>query len=423
VPSDVPSVVPTESFAPSSFPSDVPSSVPTISLSPSEGPSISFQPSASLVPSTAPSGHPTVSVRPSDEPSGVPSETPTASPSLMPSLEPSSQPTVPVMTVTNPFLVMTLEGLTDNFSPNEVADWEVATSNHVHDFWDELPFSPLYVGRVDTRLLSQARILPGNSTGTSRQTTFAPLEILYEQTASFGFLVEELSDRLVPAEDSVFLEPFRQNSLPYVREIIAFTDNRGPVYLTSIEIRTPPPTPAPTQAPEVSGNNKDERRIILIVVFVVGTAVLSAIAYIVYLTRKENLDSPISVPLTPEDYGSDSGNDIYYMSNNSTQVLANIGQSASFESDVIDSPSVRSAYSDSRSQDMDAMADARRLHDRSISLPSSSLPTIDDPDAAAAHNVSIGSFPTTLEDSTDATHFSPEPSMQGFNLQIEDIED
>jgi hypothetical protein len=322
---------------------------------------------------------------------------------------------------------MTLEGLTDNFSPNEIADWEVVTSNHVHDFWDELPFSPLYVGTVSTRLLSQARILPENSTETSRQTTFAPLEILYEQTASFGFLVEELDDRLVPAEDSVFLEPFRQNSLPYVREIIAFTRNQGPVYLTSIEIRTPPPTPAPTQAPEVSGNNNDERSIILIVVFVVGTAVLSAIAYIVYLTRKENSDSPIGAPLALEDYGSDSGNDIYYMSNSmqspsSTQVLANIGQSASFDTDVIDSPSVRSAYSDSRPQDLDAMADARRLHELSISLPSSSLPTIDDPDALAAHNVSIGSFPTTLEDDTDVMQFS-EPSMEGFNLQIEDIED
>jgi hypothetical protein len=251
---------------------------------------------------------------------------------------------------------------------------------------------------------------------------------LYEQTASFGFLVDELDPRLVPASDSVFLEPFRQNSLPYVRQIIAFTQNLGPVYLTSIEIRTPQPTPAPTQAPEVIGNRNDERRIILIVVFVVGTAVLSAIAYIVYLTRKENLDGPIGVPLAPEEYGSDSGNDIYYMSNSmpqspsSTQILANIGQSASFESPVNDSLSVRSAYSDTRSQDMDTMADARRLHDRSASLPSSSLPTIDDPDAAAVYNVSMGSFPTTLEDRSDTMHFS-EPSMEGFNMQIEDIED
>jgi hypothetical protein len=317
----------------------------------------------------------------------------------------------------------------DNFSPSEIADWEVATSNHVHDFWEELPFSPLYVGRVATRLLSQARILPTNSTETSRQTTYAPLQILYEQNATFGFLVDELDDRLVPASDSVFLEPFRVDSGPYVREIITFTENQGPVYLDSVEIRTPPPTPAPTQAPEIGGNDNDERRIILIVVFVVGTAVLSAIAYIIYLTRKENLDSPISDgPLALEDYGSDSGNDIYYMSNSmpqspsSTQVLANIGQSASFESDVIDSPSVRSAYSDTRSQDMDAMADARRLHERSISLPSSSLPTIDDPDALAAHQLSIGSFPTTLEDRSDVMQFS-EPSMEGFNLQIEDIED
>jgi hypothetical protein len=327
---------------------------------------------------------------------------------------------------------MTLEGLMENFSPNQIANWERATSNHVHDFWEELPFSPLYVGKVATRLISQSRVKKQNSTVESRQTTFEPLEILYAQTAFFGFLVEELDPRLVPAADSVFLEPFRQNSLPYVREIIALTNNTGPVYLTSIEIQAPQPTPAPTQVQEGGGSsNDDERRIILIVVFVVGTAVLSAIAYIVYLTRKENLDGPIVGPIILEDYGSDSGNDIYYMSNSmqspsSTQVLANIGQSASFENDVSDSPlsDRRRAYSDTRPQDMDTNADARRRfedsHERSISLPSSSIPTVDD---IAAQNVSSGSFPTTLEDSTEVVEFSPEPSMEGFNLQIEDIED
>jgi hypothetical protein len=336
-----------------------------------------------------------------------------------------------VTTVTQPYLAMTLDGLVDSFSPNEILDWEIATSNHVHDFWEELPFSPLYVGKVATRFISQSRVKTQNSTEMSRQVTFEPLEILYAQTASFGFLVEELDPRLVPVEDSVFLEPFRQNSLSYVREIIVFTKNPGPVYLTSIEIREPQPTPAPIQAPEGGGNSNDERRIILIVVFVVGTAVLSAIAYIVYLTRKEKLDSPIVAPLALEDYGSDSGNDIYYMSNSmqspsSSQVVANIGQSASFESDVIDSlASVRRrAYSDTQPQDMADIADARlrheRSHDRSNSLPSSSIPTVDD---IAGHNTSSGSIPMTLNDSTEVIEFSPEPSMEGFNLQIEDIED
>lgn len=326
---------------------------------------------------------------------------------------------------------MTFEGLMDNFSPNEIADWEVATSNHVHDFWDELPFSPIYVGRVATSFISQRRVQTQNSTEQSRQFTFEPLEILYEQTASFGLLVEELDDRLVPAEDSVFLEPFRQNSLPYVRTVIEFTGNMGPVYLTNIEIRAPQPTPAPAQIPEGGGNNDDERRIILIVVLIVGTAVLSAIGYIVYLTRKDNLDSPDAGALALEDYGSDSGNDIYYMSNSmqspsSTQVMANVAQSASFESDVIDSPSsVRSAYSDTRVQDMEVIADARRLHERSASFPSSSLQTIDDPDATAAQQASSGSI-ATFGESTDAMQFSTgnlNPSMEGFNLQIEDIED
>jgi hypothetical protein len=337
--------------------------------------------------------------------------------------------------VTQPYLAMTLEGLMDNFSPNEIADWEIATSNHVHDFWDELPFSPLFVGRVATRLISQGRIsISDNSTAMSRQITFEPLEILYEQTASFGFLVDELDDRLIPVEDSVFLEPFRVNSLPYVRQIIEFTENLGPVYLTNIEIREPQPTPAPTQAPDQDGS-KDERRIILIVVFCVGTAVLLAIGSIVYLTRKENLDGPTVSPMALEDFGSDSGNDMYFMSNSmqspsSTQVPPNIGQSASFESDVMDSPSVRSSYSDSRIQDMEAIGNARRQNDRSGSFPSSSLPTIDDPDAiGGVQNVSSGSF-GTLGENTDVLQFSPEgdspllaPSMEGFNLQIEDIED
>jgi hypothetical protein len=323
---------------------------------------------------------------------------------------------------------MTLEGLVSNFSPNEIADWEIATSNHVHDFWDETPFSPLYVGKVSTELISQSRVPTRNSTAESRQFTFEPLEILYIQTASFGLLVEELDPRLVPVEDSVFLEPFRQNSLPYVREIIAITKNPGPVYLTEIEIREPQPTSAPTQA----AANSNDARIILIVVFVVGTAVLSAIAYIVYLTRKENSDSPLDGPMALEDYGSDSGNDIYYVNNSpqspsSTQVLATIGQSASFDTDGIDSPgSVRSGYSDARPQDMDPIADARRRrersHERSISLPSSSIPSVTD---IGAHNASSSSFPTNLEDDdgTDVLEFSPEPSMEGFNMQIEDIED
>jgi hypothetical protein len=341
--------------------------------------------------------------------------------------------------VDQPFLAMTLEGLTDDFSADEIADWERATSDHVQDFWDTLPFSPLFVGSVTTRFLSQSRIELDSSTFSeifSRQSTLDPLEILYEQTASFGFLVDEVNDLLVPVEDAVFLEPFRRNSLPYVRDIINITGNLGPVYLTNVEIRPPQPTPAPSQAPEPEegggGGSNNERRIILIVVLCVGTAVISAIVYIVYLTRKENLDVPMVRPVPLEDIGSDDDNDMYYVSNSmqspsSTQAAPNIAQSASFES--IDSPSGRSAYSDSQvSQEMEGLVEPRRLHDRSGSFPSSSLPTIDDPEAITDQRVSMGSF-ATLGEATDLPQSPTEgdsiltPTMEGFNLQIEDIED
>jgi hypothetical protein len=357
----------------------------------------------------------------------------------MPSTQPSSQPTVPVTTVEQPFLAMTLDGLTDGFSADEIADWERATSNHVSDFWDTLPFSPLFVGSVTTRFLSQNRIKSESSSVadiSSRQSIFDPLEILYEQTASFGFLADELDDLLFPAEDAIFLEPFRQNSLPYVRDIINITGNMGPVFLTNIEIRPPQPTSAPTQAPAPeesgSGSRNNERRIILIVVLCVGTAVISAIVYIVYLTRKENLDVPMVRPIPLEDIGSDDGNDMYYVSNSmqspsSTQAAPNIGQSLSFES--VDSPSGRSAYSDSQvSHDMEALVEPRRLNDRSGSFPSSSLPTIDDPENFTDQRVSMGSFATS-GDAADLPQSPTEgdsmltPSMEGFNLQIEDIED
>lgn len=77
VPSALPSVAPTLSFA------------PTISLMPSESPSISMQPS--LLPSDSPSGIPSVSVSPSDIPSVSPSENPSVS--VAPTAEPSKRPT------------------------------------------------------------------------------------------------------------------------------------------------------------------------------------------------------------------------------------------------------------------------------------------------------------------------------------------
>lgn len=356
-------------------------------------------------------------------------------------------------TVTQPFLTMTLEGLTVDLSANDIVNWEIVTSDHVHDFWNELPFSPLFVGKVVTKFISQDRIIPDpaprdNSTEIVTPSALAPLEILYEQTASFGALVDEWDTNLSPVEEAVFLEPFRQNSLPYVRQIITLTGNQGPVFLTNIEIQLPQPSSAPTSAPVVAvGGRNDERRIILTVVFCVGSSVVIAFAYIVYLTRKENYDGPIVGPLPSDEFGSEDDIDMFYRNNamqspSSTQVVAHIAQSQSFESDI-DSP--RSVYSDTRSQDRslegsDAIRDSGRLRrerssdsrpmqrERSSgSFPQSPLPVIDDPEAIAVHHVSSGSVGTS-GDNTDLPH-SPSgdstlsPSMDGFNLKIEDIED
>jgi len=349
-------------------------------------------------------------------------------------------------------MAMTLQGLVAEFSANQVVDWEIATSGHVHTFWDDLPFSPFFVGRVVTRLISQERVpamLPesgANLTEPIPPVSILPVLIRYEQEISYG-LLDETEPPLPPVEEALFLEPFRQNSLPYVREIIRFTNNQGPIFLSNIEILTEPPSPAPTPIP--AGDGKNERRIILTVSLCVGFSIMIAIAYIVYLTCKENLDGPIIGPMPSKDYNEEDDN--FYLSASihspsSTQVVANIDMANSFESDM--SPSARSTYSDVRAEERlgDSNSDTgihrersgsfTPTRPRSASFPSSP-PTSPDNPLVSASNVMVrdpssGSL-TTFGDGADATAAQSDgdgdsgipavPSMEAFNLQIQDIED
>ena len=103
-PSDMPTVLASESEYPSSIPSESPSQIPSLSGSPSNNPSVSPSQMPSKPPSDSPSNNPSESPSqmpskpPSDSPSQIPSNVPTGGPTVTPSasLEPSasSGPTV-----------------------------------------------------------------------------------------------------------------------------------------------------------------------------------------------------------------------------------------------------------------------------------------------------------------------------------------
>jgi len=135
---------PTLSMIPSDSPSNIPSDVPTLSLTPSLDPTISNQPTASfsptnlpsLVPSDPPSTVPTVSLVPSDTPTIAPTGKPSSSPSAVPSRRPSSAPTYTPISATRD-VGMYVTGLVKQFNQgsSESRQFQELVDRHILHYW------------------------------------------------------------------------------------------------------------------------------------------------------------------------------------------------------------------------------------------------------------------------------------------------
>ncbi|GAX10016.1 hypothetical protein FisN_25Lh137 [Fistulifera solaris] len=288
-PSTIPSVYPSDS--PSAVPSHLPTLQPTLTIQPSTSPSIfpSISPSLSLVPSTAPSAsyQPTTTAYPTDfdadrtewpsvAPTTIASEVPSPYPSSSPSELPSSMPSLQSDLFAEHFLTIVLQGALQDFRPPR---WQLETSNFIQRFWDDTetnPFSPVFVGHVETRYIKQTRI---GEIAPGADNTSLPLAIDYQQLINYTMLVNEYDAKLWgDLQDTLFTYPFELNALGYMTLMTGISDNPSAIFLSSYAITTPE---------EEIGSSGSDAAIISILVVGVALVLLAAAFYFMHLLRKD----------------------------------------------------------------------------------------------------------------------------------------
>lgn len=337
---------------------------------------------------------------------------------------------------------MIFVGVVSDFVEQE---WNEVTSQHVMRFWNSAPNSPIFIGSVDTRFISQERIssLPGQPRVTSDTNADdeerSPLRVVYEQSVTYA---EIDSNSLNDPNVETFLLPFQLDARPYLEEIANISDSRFVILLYNGEPE--PPTASPTifvRTPEA------ERRIIVSVVVTVATILIAAAGYIVYLQRKEEASPIIDGPL-PYDENYTDDEDDYYDSGNENVPVEDI---ASPEEQEQQQPLMVGARTN-------GMEPVMRGSNQSDHTTSSSM------GGAAAAVAAIGegrtlvfdggtgltetTVPITIDGTTfdgmdlheysgddllpeDAMDFPPDhpdeaanlPSMAGFQMQIQDLDD
>lgn len=247
MPSLPPSNAPSSSAMPSLEPSVSPTDYPTASNQPSLFPSTSGAPTTTHNPTNLPSNSPTN--LPTDSPSDVPSQhppttrpsdsptnRPSAAPSMFPSVVPTMYPTLSVEPLFEPRITMTLRGLPSGLSATQRQEWQNITSDHIFRFYQR--FNEIEPGVFPVNVSSVETAFKQQSF----QLSNGRVEIEYEQTLVLG--------RYRPIEDEkeLFTIPFTENTQDYIIDLLIAWDLDGLITLESVivgvEEVTEPPTPS-----------------------------------------------------------------------------------------------------------------------------------------------------------------------------------
>jgi hypothetical protein len=174
------------------------------------------------------------------------------------------------------FLTIVLEGALQDFRPPR---WQVETSDFIKRFWDDTetnPFSPVFVGHVETRYIKQTRI---GEIAPGADNTSLPLAIDYQQLINYTMLVNEYDAKLWgDLQDTLFTYPFELNALGYMTLMAGISDNPSAIFLSSYTITT---------LEEEIGSSGSDAAIISILVVVVALVLLAAALYFMYLLKKD----------------------------------------------------------------------------------------------------------------------------------------
>ena len=346
-------------------------------------------------------------------------------------------------------LRMVLIGMQNIIRAEQLSRWQDMTSTFVIDFWNSIKFSPAFVGKVETKFLSQNRVnastlfpesvrrkLQAVKENGSGNSTVHPLQINYEQNISYA-TVEPVGKIYEPWPEQLFLAPFKYDPVTYTNAMIDLTGNNVSIFIAGVWFTDAPtpgePTPSPVPAPTSSGKlDKQDRNIIISVTLVTFFVLLIAGGYIFYLVRKESMDETEAAVLNaPVDVIRDE--DPYYVHAGAAMPVG-LSPSLSFGAQSLHSTHSEPGYPNTMSNSMDELPDVeggnQKQENENSNFPvtdtSAPMAVIEDPDSLvqSAASGSLAADQAQAPHEEDEEEVPPHAfSMAGFQMKIEDLDD